>query len=191
MNSFEVIPNFKEYVVPLIKNLHKFNQKQRKEILDVVTELTGHLDLALITAQKDLEALKEEKTKTGLVDKLRNGENRLEFRFREEKICHGIRNLKSQHSQLFSGIKLVINYGNNKKFEDFLDFLEGGERMVFDELANIFQQCRMLADEIQLSPESLKKLRRKLFARINKMHTEIERKRDKIRVLQYSLDENM
>jgi len=123
-------------------------KNEQKEIIEIVGELSDELNRSIDLLNIYLDGIKTNKEKDDLVSYLRTGKDTVFTSFREFHVCGGLYGLKTKFSGLFSASGASVNMFNKGTIERLIDDLSGGERMIFADLNDTFEELRGYGDRL-------------------------------------------
>lgn len=126
-------------------------EKEQKEIISIVGELSDELNRSIDLLVIYLNGIKANREKVELVPYLRTGRDTLLRSFREFHVCGGLYGLKTKFDSLFNPSGMSVNMFNKGTISQLIDELAGGERMVFDDLNETFETLGSCADKLDNS----------------------------------------
>jgi hypothetical protein len=126
----------------------KLQRTQQEQILSIVGGLADELSRSITLLTVYLDGIR------GMPDEhlpgyLRTGRQKVLQSFREFQICGGLLTLKNRFGSLLDPSTLSVNAGNIGAMSKLVDQLAGGERMIFDDLEQIFAELDDFAARIE------------------------------------------
>ena len=163
-----VLSEFTNAGLNLVKLGPKLDRTQRREMRDAVGELADELNRALVLTETYLAGAKNAGDAGELARHFRDAPNRLMQDFHEYKVCGGLYDLEDRFKRIFDPMKLSVSVGNAGEFTALIQSLSQGERMILDDLDELMQRLRRLADEIDLAtPDEYEAVRAKALSTLS------------------------
>lgn len=170
----------------------KVNATSRKEIIDVVGNLTDELDRALAYGESYLTGVRYSIDDAEMVRYLSDAENKLMRSFMEHHVCAGLYHLADRFTQLFDPVKLGVSLENHGEIVALINMLQNGERSVLDELESLVNDMRDYAEKLHnAAPHEVDKVKTSIATCVEYYKGKIASKRKMLKHIRRTLTDKL
>jgi hypothetical protein len=143
-----IISEFISSVREIVSVGSTLQREQRQDIQTIVGELADELQRSIDLLNIYFDGIKGSGDNNKLAAYLREGSNKVFTSFQEFRVCAGLYELKDRFKGIFDPVGASVGMGNKGTIVRLIDDLAYGERMVFDDLSDIFDTLRQYAGRL-------------------------------------------